>query len=59
MRLTLGRTQALACWIGLTLLCTFAPEAVAGAFQATIMQVCGAAVALGLAIIKEANGNPK
>jgi hypothetical protein len=60
MRLTVRRLQTLALWIGMVLLlCAFAPEALAGALQATMLQVCGAAVVLGLALIKEVNGDGK
>ena len=55
---TLSRRRSLALLIGITLLlCAFAPEAVAGALQTTMPDVCGAAVALGLALIKAANGD--
>ena len=55
---TLSRPRVVALWIGITLLlCGFAPEVVAGALQTTTPTVCGAAVALGLALIKAANGN--
>jgi ABC-type amino acid transport system permease subunit len=60
MRLIVRRPQTLALWIGMVLLlCAFAPEALAGALQATTSQVCGAAVVLGLALIKEVNGDGK
>ena len=60
MRLTGRGLQTLALWIGMVLLlCAFAPEALAGALQATTSQVCGAAVVLGLALIKEVNGGGK
>jgi hypothetical protein len=59
MRVNLGRGQIVALWVGMILLCTFAPEAVAGALQASTSEICGAAVALGLALLKEANGDPK
>jgi len=52
-----GRGRAAALWIGMALsLCAFAPEAVAGALQTTTPGVCGAAVALGLALIRAVNG---
>jgi len=60
MRLIVRRPQTLALWIGMVLLlCAFAPEALAGALQATTSQVCGAAVVLALALIKGANGDRK
>jgi hypothetical protein len=53
MRLIVRRPRTLALWIGMVLLlCAFAPEALAGALQATTSQVCGAAVALALALIR-------
>jgi len=60
MRMTFRRPQILALCVGMVLLlCAFVPEAVAGALQATTSEVCGAAVALGLALLKEGNGDPK
>jgi len=60
MRLIVGHPQALALWIGIVLLlCAFAPEALAGALKMTSSQVCGATVVLGLALIKEVNGDGK
>ena len=60
MRLIVRRPQTLVLWIGMVLLlCAFAPEALAGALQATTSQVCGAAVVLALALIKEVNGDRK
>jgi hypothetical protein len=59
MRLIVRRPQTLALWIGMFLLCAFAPEALAGALQATTSQVCGAAVVLVLALIKEVYGDRK
>jgi hypothetical protein len=61
MRLSdLGGPRAVALWIGIIfLLCAFTPEAVAGALQTTAPEVCGAAVALGLALIKAVNGDRK
>jgi len=60
MRLIVRRPQTLALWIGVVLLlCAFAPEALAGALQAATSQFCGAAVVLGLALIKEMNGDGK
>jgi len=51
--------RAVGLWIGMALLlCAFAPQAVAGALQSTTPGVCGAAVALGLALIK-VNGDQK
>jgi hypothetical protein len=58
--INVGRPQAVALWIGvILLLCAFAPEAVAGALQTTTPGLCGAAAALGLALIREVNGDPK
>ena len=52
------RRRAVALWIGMALLlCAFAPEAVAGALQTTTPGLCGAAVALGLALIRAVNGD--
>jgi hypothetical protein len=60
MRLIVRRPQTLALWIGMVLLlCAFAPEALAGTLQATTSQVCGAAVVLVLALIKEVYGDRK
>lgn len=60
MRMTNRRTETLAFWIGMVfLLCIFAPEALATTLQAATSQVCGAAVALGLALIKEVNGDSR
>jgi len=52
--------RAVGLWIGMgLLLCALAPEAVAGTLQTTTPGVCGAAVALGLALIKAVNGDQK
>jgi hypothetical protein len=52
------RRRAVAVWIGMALLfCAFAPEAVAGALQTPTPGLCGAAVALGFALIKAVNGD--
>lgn len=59
MPINLGRGQIFALCIGMILLCTFVPDAVVGALQTCTSEVCGAAAALGLALLKEANGNPK
>lgn len=54
------RPRAVALWMGMALLlCAFAPEAVTGALQTTTPGVCGAAVALGLALIRAVNGDQK
>ena len=58
MRMRNLSRRHLALWIGITLLlCAFAPEAVAAALQTMTPTVCGVAVALGLALIKAANGD--
>ncbi|HLZ96547.1 MAG TPA: hypothetical protein VKP66_01295 [Steroidobacteraceae bacterium] len=41
------------------LLCASVPETLADALRATTPEVCAAAVALGLALIKEMNGDSK
>ena len=52
------RRRAVALWIGMTsLLCAFAPQAVAGALQTATPGLCGAAVALGLALIRAVSGD--
>ncbi len=61
MRLSnVSRPRAVALWIGVTmLLCAFAPGTVAGALRTTTSGVCGAAVALGLALIRTMNGDQR
>src|SRR5579871_829669 len=60
MRMTTLHPETFAFWIGMIfLLCLFAPEALATALQGGTSQVCGAAVALGLALIKEIHGDSK
>jgi len=59
-RMTTRQSQILALWVGMTaLLCASVPETLADALRATTPEVCAAAVALGLALIKEMNGDSK